>query len=277
MTTYLRHPSSVLEKLDLQSATSNPISDQTDLKTYLEQMCAAPGNTSVIQVNGVTELSAFGPLPDRYWIRCNTPRIMLFVNGSTERQRFVWTDTSTGKQTVQTADITTDSIVFLTPFGDKLSYGSDKLLYIDNGTSCNMRHPVLIGFIDNYGMAQTLQAETGTFEVKDTSANTFKSVSHEITYELGKIPTNRLTIGDSAIERSLQLFYSGFINSQAYVVVLDTEVDSQYELPTLDTALSDYSFTGDRYTGLYTLAGILQFNTADTATLLEYIGELNIN
>lgn len=274
-TIFTRHiqENQVLGTLNLNIATRNPIQSQLLMKTYLSIL--AMKEFDPILVVPVDYLDGFCETPDRYWIHCNLRRVAVFVRRipGVVNQRFVW-KTPNQPDVVVTADITQDSMVFLEVQGQTLSYGKEKLLFIE--CQDNLVHPINIVFIDNFGLPQTVQLETGAWSTSCETTNTFRSISGEIEYGLEKIPYNALTVGQSAIKRELKDYYAGFVNSLSYAVMLN-EIGDDYLMKTIDTTLRDESLTSDSFTKQYAISGVLSFNTKDVPALTEAYGELNIH
>lgn len=257
----------VLNTLDLRYATKDPLYMQFYIKTWLTLMRT---NKSDCVVLSQSSLNGYQSLPDRYWIRTTIDSIMIFVEADPNEpdQRFVWKKGDGVNDIVVTKQITKDSIVILKVFGDTLSYANgNKLLFIECEQS--YKHPIDIGFIDSFGLIQSVSMETGEWLSNYSNENTFRSLSGDIVYSLGKIGHSTLTVGDSSIPRELMLFYDGLVKSPAYVALVNNTA--------IDTAMSDTELTADTFTKLYSFASTLQFNTIDIPTLQMYVGEINIH
>lgn len=256
----------VLNTLNLRYNTRNQITTGEEIELWYTMMRAM---TSNIFVWPITTMNGYQPTPERYWIRTSEKTIMLYVEADENEpeQRFVWKTQGTD-DVVITYKITKDSIVFLKVQGDTLSYaGGNKLLFVE--CEPQYKHPIKIAFVDDFGLTQILQIETGEWSSTYSAEQTFKSISHDIKYDLGKTSTNILTVGDTSIPRELMLFYDGLIKSPAYKVVEGKTI--------IDTHLSECELVANTFTKTYSVAGKLQFNTVDIPTLQFTYGELNLN
>lgn len=255
-----------LNVLDLKYATQNQITTANQINLWYTLMRSQTQNISVWAQN---TLNGYQPTPDRYWIKTCLDVIMIYVEADpkSEEQRFVW-KTPGKNDVVTTAKITKDSVVLIKVFGDTLSYADgNKLIFVE----CQpmYKHPINIAFIDNFGLTQTVAIETGEWSSTYQAENKFKSISHDITYELGKTSNNILTVGDTTIPRELMLFYDGMIKSPAYYVVNEKLV--------IPTHFTNGELVADSFTKTYTITGNLQFDTINIPTLQYAYGELNIN
>lgn len=274
MTTYTKQiPASILGTLNLIDATKNVLTQNSILLNYWNYLSAEGSNPIIIPVK---ELDGYQETPERYWVRCNTPRICVFIKADIDNptQRFEWTSENSSDKIVLTTDITDDSLVFLQVEGDKLSYDSgNKLLYIECDPT--FVHPITILFEDNFGVPQTIQLETGAWASSFNATNTFKSLSRDVEFALEKVATNTMTVGDNFIPRQLHLYLDGFINSKSYFVVCEKGLTNETTL--IETSVANPSLVANSFTKSYTLTGTLQFNTSDMPKLVYSYGEVNIN
>lgn len=256
----------VLNTLDLRYNTKNQITTVSELKTWTGMMRLLRGN---IFIWPAPTMNGYQATPERYWIRTNSDVIMIFVEYDPENeiQRFVW-KTPGKDDVVITGKVSQDSIVLLRVQGETLSYANgNKLLFVE----CEPphKHPITIAFVDDFGLTQTTDLEIGEWSSAYVAENKFKSISHDITYDLGKIGQSTLTVGDSAIPRELMLYFDGLIKSPAYLVTDRTDV--------LPTHLTDSELVANNFTKTYSIAGVLQFDTIDIPKLQMMVGEINIH
>lgn len=281
---YTRHipEGDVLKVVDLDIVTYNPIFEKNSMELYL--MLLTIDGVEPINAIKVDTLYGFGEVPDRYSIKTAIPATTLFVHGSEEEQRFVFSRKDMpGYETVVTKLIPEDSIVFVrfqniekdgeTYTPDTLAYDNGKLLTFE----CNRTYkcPIILAFTDNFGLLQTVMLETGAYSVSSKTENSFKSISGELSYPLDKTPITALTVGDSGIDRQYKQFYAGLSNSLIYKVLLFDR--NTGEIKSIDTTMSEASITAETFTKTYSFSGVCQFNTKDVPAFDKYVGENNIN
>lgn len=266
-------PNNILGTLNLTQSTRNVLTENDRLNTWFTYLNAEGSNPIIIPVD---DLDGYQETPERYWVRCNTPRVCVFVKADIDNptQRFEWSSENSSDKIVLTANITDDSLVFLQIEGDKLSYDSgNKLLFI----VCDPTyiHPITILFEDNFGVPQTIKLETGAWSSSFNSTNTFKSLSRDVEFVLEKTATNVLTVGDNFIPRELMLFLDGFMKSKSHFVVGVSGLTNKTEL--IETSLVNPQLVANSFTKSYSITGTLMFNTNDVSKLFYDYGEINLS
>lgn len=269
----------LLEAVDLETLNNDPIEKRIDL---YHDAIALTSTAEWGPIDAVHEeyLYGFSPLPDRYWVdaSANTRLCVSVVhNPDSINQRFVW-NLKDGSQVVSTKDITEDCLCYIAiPEGAvSLSYSDgNKLVFLECVPKCV--HPIEVAFYDNHGIPQLATLELSKFSLQNTAQSSFKSITGEIKYDLGKVPSTQVSAGLGVIPRQLMMFYSGLCNSEIYEITVPYTTPLGVQSRQVIHAGGAFQLHADNFTKTYTLEGTLNVNTEDLSILQEAFGEINIH
>lgn len=269
--------SGVLDTVDLNILRYDTLSVRTTLASYTGGLTSS-ADWGPCQRLLVDHMNGFTEQPDRYFVHNGTKRIAVFVKHDPDNinQRFTWYDENNNIQYVYTTDIEQDVICLLEVKGSRLSYGPDnKLVFI----KCpqNLTHPIILSFLDDFGLPQTVELEMGAFSVEDSSENTFTSISGQVSYEIDKTPRILLNCGLGAVPREMKQFFSGLCNSPCYQVSLPFTNEYGITYYKNVNVGGTFKLYADNFTKNLSIEGSIQIDAKDLSVIEEAYGEVNLH
>ena len=245
------------DKLSLKDTSMSSYDSFVLLKDLFAQR-----NTAFYQpiVYPQSKLLGFNGLPTNYNIATQDDIVCISVVGKTTPYRAVFNKGNDDNQRVYTFNATEDSLVFIPNQGKKLSIlkeTTDLNPQIYNQIcQKEIYDSIKIWFIDTYGLLQSVYLQKGAIEFNYSTTDTFVSFNGELSYELSKVPTRSLTVGDESIQNELKDFMYGFVNSLAYGMVDDNGNMKQI-------SIEGATMTADYFSGLISVTGTLKAKIGD--------------
>ena len=245
------------DKLSLKDTSTSPYDAFTLLNYLFEKRNHAFYQPIIVPQE---KLLGYNGLPTNYNIATQDDMVCIAVTGRDDVTRAVFQDRTGGDQTVYTFTATEDSLVFLPNRGKHLSIFRVEHDYFPQIYTqiCQKEiyDSIKVWFIDTYGLLQSVYLSKGALEFNYSTNDTFVSFNGELSYELGKVPTRKMNVGDDSIQNELKDFLYGFVNSLAYGVVDSNGAMKQ-------VSIEEATLTADYFSGLLSVTGTLKSKISD--------------